>query len=79
MCVRKAYRRHGVSSVLMAPALNAAKHGGAPALEAHPLEASGSGTWSSTVYASAFARAGFRTVVRHIPTRPIMRHDIHDL
>jgi hypothetical protein len=32
--------------------------------------ASGSG------YASTFPRAGFREVVRRIPARPIMRHDL---
>jgi GNAT superfamily N-acetyltransferase len=76
MYVRKHYRRRGVSSVLIAAALKAAKHAGAPALEAYPFDASVSGTSSSTGYASAFARAGFRTVVRRIPARPIMRHDM---
>jgi hypothetical protein len=31
---------------------------------------------SSTGYASSFARAGFRTVARHVPPRPIMRYDL---
>jgi len=31
---------------------------------------------SGTGYASTFARAGFRTVARRVPPRPIMRHDL---
>jgi GNAT superfamily N-acetyltransferase len=76
MYVRKSYRRQAVSFALIAAALKAAKSAGAPALEAYPFHARVSGTSSSTGYASTFARAGFRTVVRHIPARPIMRHDL---
>jgi GNAT superfamily N-acetyltransferase len=76
MYVRKGYRRQGISSALIAAALKAAKHGGAPALEAYPFDANVSGTSSSTGYASSFARAGFRTVARHIRARPIMRHGL---
>src|SRR5262245_56854597 len=35
--VRKGYRRRGVTSALIAAALNAAERAGAPALEAYPL------------------------------------------
>jgi hypothetical protein len=31
---------------------------------------------SGTGYASTFARAGFKTVARRTPARPIMRHDL---
>jgi len=31
---------------------------------------------SATGYASTFARAGFKTVARRVPPRPIMRHDL---
>jgi hypothetical protein len=31
---------------------------------------------SGTGYASTFARAGFETVARRVPPRPIMRHDL---
>jgi len=31
---------------------------------------------SGTGYASTFARAGFETVARRAPARPIMRHDL---
>jgi hypothetical protein len=68
--------QQAISFALIAGALKVAKRGGAPALEAYPFDASVSGTSSSTGYASAFARAGFRTVVRRIPARPIMRHDL---
>lgn len=37
--VRKGYRKQGVTSALIAAALDAAKRAGAPALEAYPLDA----------------------------------------
>jgi GNAT superfamily N-acetyltransferase len=73
--VRKGYRRRGVTSALIAAALQAAKSAGAPALEAYPLDAGLTPSASGTGYASTFARAGFKTVVRHAPPRPIMRRD----
>lgn len=74
--VRKGYRRRGVTSQLISAALNAAKRAKAPALEAYPLDGDLSPSASSTGYASTFARAGFKTVARHAPPRPIMRHDL---
>jgi hypothetical protein len=47
-----------------------------PVLAAYPFDANVSGTSSSTGYAPAFAREGFHTIARHIPARPIMRHDL---
>jgi len=76
MYVRKGYRRRGVSSALIAAAVKAARQAHAPALEAYPFDANVSGTSSSTGYASAFTRAGFKIVARHITARPIMRHDL---
>ena len=76
MYVRRSYRRQAVSFALIAAALKVAKRARATALEAYPFDASVSGTSSSTGYASAFTRAGFRTIARHIPARPIMRHDL---
>jgi len=74
--VRKGHRRRGVTSALIAAALKVARRAGAPALEAYPLDAALTPSASSTGYASTFARAGFRTVARHVPPRPIMRHDL---
>jgi GNAT superfamily N-acetyltransferase len=76
--VRKGYRRRGVTSALIAAAVDAARRAGAPALEAYPLDADLTPSASSTGYASTFARAGFRTVARHVPPRPIMRHDLRE-
>jgi GNAT superfamily N-acetyltransferase len=73
--VRKGYRRQGVTSALIADALKRAKSAGAPALEAYPLDGNLTPSTSSTGYASTFAQAGFRTVARHTPPRPIMRRD----
>jgi GNAT superfamily N-acetyltransferase len=74
--VRIGYRRQGVTSALIAAAVRAAQRAKAVALEAYPLDATLTPSASSTGYASAFARAGFRTVARHTPPRPIMRYDL---
>lgn len=74
--VRKGYRRQGVTSALITAALQVAKRAKAPALEAYPFDADVSPSASGTGYASTFARAGFRTVARRAPARPIMRHDL---
>lgn len=71
--VRKEYRRHGVTSVLIEAAVKAAKRAGAPALEAYPFDRSVSPSATGTGFASTFARAGFETVARRVPARPIMR------
>jgi GNAT superfamily N-acetyltransferase len=73
--VRKGYRRKGVTSALIAAALDAAKRAGAPALEAYPLDADLTPSASGTGYVSTFQRAGFKIVARHVPPRPIMRYD----
>jgi GNAT superfamily N-acetyltransferase len=74
--VRVGYRRQGITSHLIAAALKAAKRAKAPALEAYPLDADLTPSASWTGYASTFARAGFKTVVRRVPPRPIMRYDL---
>jgi len=77
--VRRGYRRQGVTSALIAAALKAAKRANAPALEAYPRDADESPGSTFTGYASTFARAGFKTVARHTPSRPIMRHDLKSI
>ena len=74
--VRKGYRKQGVTSALIAAAVKAARRAKAPALEAYPFDADESPSASDTGYASAFAHAGFKTVARRTPARPIMRHDL---
>jgi len=74
--VRKGYRRQGVTSALIAAGLKAAKRAKAPALEAYPIDADETPSASGTGYASTFARAGFKTVARRTPPRPMMRHDL---
>jgi GNAT superfamily N-acetyltransferase len=73
--VRKGYRKQGVTSALIAAAVDAAKRAGALALEAYPLDANLTPSTSHTGYASTFARAGFKIIARHVPPRPIMRFD----
>jgi GNAT superfamily N-acetyltransferase len=74
--VRKGHRKQGITSALIAAAVDAAKRAGAPALEAYPLDASLTSSASGTGYASTFERAGFKVVARQVPPRPIMRHDL---
>jgi GNAT superfamily N-acetyltransferase len=74
--VSKGYRKRGVTSALIAAAVKAAKRAKAPALEAYPLDADLSPSTSFTGYVSTFLRAGFKTVARRVPPRPIMRHDL---
>jgi GNAT superfamily N-acetyltransferase len=74
--VRKGYRRRGITSLLIAAALKAAKRAGAPALEAYPLDRSLSPSSTSTGIVTTFERAGFKTVACRVPPRPIMRHEL---
>jgi GNAT superfamily N-acetyltransferase len=75
--VRKGYRRRGVTSALIAAALQTAEREKAAALEAYPLDADLTPSASSTGYSSTFARAGFKIVARRVPPRPIMRHELN--
>ena len=72
--IRKGYRKKGVTSALIAAAIEAAKRAGAPALEAYPF-ADESPSATSTGRVSTFKRAGFKIVARHVPPRPIMRYE----
>lgn len=74
--VRKGYRRRGVTSRLIAAAIEAARRAQAPALEAYPFDAEVSPSASGSGYASTFARAGFVEVARRTPARPIMRYEL---
>jgi len=74
--VRIGYRRQGITSALIAAALQAARRAKAPALEAYPLDAQKTPSTSSTGFLTTFERAGFRTVAQHVPTRPIVRYDL---
>jgi len=73
--VRIGYRKRGVTSRLIAAAMQTAKRARAPALEAYPFDAGKSPSASGTGYRSTFAHAGFKTVARRVPARPIMRYD----
>ena len=79
--VRRSHRRRGVTSALIAAALRAAREANAPALEAYPVDTTEPNSTSNlfTGSASSFRRAGFRTVARRSPGRPVMRHDLKRL
>lgn len=72
--IRKGYRRRGVTSALIAAALDVARQAGALAVEAYPLDAALSPSATSTGYVSTFLRAGFVEVARHFAPRPLLRY-----
>ena len=76
--VRRGYRKQGVMSVLIAAALKAARRAKAPALEAYPVDTDQPRSTANlfTGTASTFARAGFKSMARRVPHRPMMRHDL---
>jgi GNAT superfamily N-acetyltransferase len=76
--VRRGYRRQGVMSALITAALKASKRAYAPAVEAYPVDTGRPGSTANifTGTVSAFRRAGFKTVARRMPSRPVMRHDL---
>src|SRR5262249_27940977 len=73
--VRPGFRNQGVSAALIQAALKAAKRAKAPALEAYPIDTRAPNATRNTFtgVASTFERAGFVTVARRSPPRPIMR------
>ena len=73
--IRKGYRRQGITAALIAAALKAAKRPAHPRSKRIPSMRTVSPSATGTGYASTFARAGFKTVARRIPARPIMRFD----
>lgn len=77
--VRRGFRGQGVTAALIEAALKAAKRAKSPALEAYPRDTDVSPGSAFTGYASTFARAGFKTVAAHTPSRPIMRHDLKSI
>ena len=76
--IKRSYRRLGVASALIGAAVKEARAAGAPALEAYPIDTTKlTATWNLfTGVASVFRKAGFRTVARRKPHRPMMRHDL---
>ncbi|HEX4386662.1 MAG TPA: GNAT family N-acetyltransferase [Myxococcales bacterium] len=76
--IRRGYRKQGIPEILIAAAIKAAKRAKAPALEAYPVDAEVPGASRNrfTGTASAFARAGFKTIARRSPDRPVMRCEL---
>jgi GNAT superfamily N-acetyltransferase len=79
--VRKSHRGRGVMTALIKGALQAAKRANAAALEAYPIDTAAPKSTSNlfTGTAPTFRRAGFKTVARRSPSRPIMRHDLRSI
>ncbi len=76
--VRRDFRKRGLSARLIDAAAKLAAKRGARMIEGYPVEPAAK-TADAFVWhgvASAFARAGFREVLRRSPTRPIMRRAV---
>ena len=76
--VRRGYRRRGVTSALIAAALQLAKRASAPVVEAYPVDTAAPKS-TSNVYtgtASTFKTLGFTTVGAAPHGRVIMRYDL---
>jgi GNAT superfamily N-acetyltransferase len=75
--VRPGYRQRGITAALVKAAVQAARRAKAPALEAYPIDTEAPKSTSNrfTGIAATFAKAGFQTVARRAPHRPIMRYD----
>lgn len=73
--VRRSHRQLGVTGVLIEAATDVARHAGAPALEAYPIDTGVPGHTTNLFpgVASVFARRGFQVVARRRHDRPIMR------
>jgi GNAT superfamily N-acetyltransferase len=74
--VRRGFRHQGVMTSLIDAAVQYARHSGAPAVEAYPVDTSVPGSTRNLFpgTADAFEKAGFTVVARRTPERPIMRH-----
>ena len=79
--IRRGYRKQGVSSQLVVAAVQAARHAGAPALEAYPVDTDQPKSTSNlyTGVASTFASAGFKRVGGRVPHRPVMRYELRSV
>lgn len=76
--VRRSYRHQGVTGALVDAAVEVARHAGAPALEAYPVDTDTPGHTTNLFpgVASVFLRRGFEVVARRRHDRPIMRRFI---
>jgi GNAT superfamily N-acetyltransferase len=79
--VRRSHRRLGVTAALVDGAVDAARRGGAPVLEAYPIDTDAPGHTGNLFpgVASVFARRGFVEVARRKADRPIMRRTLTDI
>ena len=74
--IRKGHRRTGIMTALITAAVDYARAGGAPALEAYPLDSAVSPSATASGHLSTFIRLGFAEIARRSPERPIMRIEL---
>jgi GNAT superfamily N-acetyltransferase len=77
--ISKDFRRRGLTLELLKAAKKLARENGAKILEAYPVDSKGKNVpavFAWTGFVSPFLAAGFREVMRHTPTRPILRCSI---
>ncbi len=76
--VHREFRGIGVATRLLEEAVRYAASRGAKTIEGYPRETTGARESSQGLYhgaASMFRKAGFREVIRRLPTRPVMRRE----
>jgi GNAT superfamily N-acetyltransferase len=77
--IKKAYRRRGLSTLLLKAAIDFASKQGARVVEGYPVEPSMDKMPDPFLWhgvPSAFKAAGFTEVLRRSPSRPIMRFEV---
>lgn len=77
--IKKAYRRKGISTLMLKAAIDFATKQGARVVEGYPVEPSMDKMPDPFLWhgvPSAFKAAGFKEVLRRSPSRPIMRFEI---
>jgi GNAT superfamily N-acetyltransferase len=77
--VRTGFRRQGLSSELLAAAVEHARAGGARLIEAYPVDVAAKATSSSELYhgpLSTFLAEGFTIVSRPTPARPVVQLEL---
>ena len=77
--IAKAFRRQGVSEILIKEAVESAGQNGAKIVEGYPIDTQKEHyppVFAATGFYSTYKKLGFQECVRRSETRPIMRYEI---
>ncbi len=79
LLIASSHRRQGVATRLLSAACDFVRDNGGSVVEGYPIAPNKSSyppIFAWTGFESAFRKAGFETVVKRSPTRPIMRREL---